>query len=441
MIRWLFSKTVREAVAMRKHVHRWYCAQRDLLSPQAIGAVTLAIDGLQAAVNEAKLNSGRVRIKMEELEFSANKWLKPYPNPAWRENVEVLLVAIAVAMAIRTFFLQPFKIPTGSMQPTLYGVTSEPDFTPVIIEAKNFEANAAFLDDKTKTDLQAAIQADFKSQLNLQKDIQIPPFPERIRAWFHGFSCVHFVAPTDGAVDAIEKPWPPTFFSLYQRIEFAGTWYTIWFPPDYGEEGLNSRADLEPGRIFHKGEDVIKLRVHAGDHLFVDRLTYNFRPPQRGEIVVFDTHGITNLRPDQQDTFYIKRLVGLGGETLSLKQDYEVEGIPMSGTQPVGHLVVDGQPLSVATPHFANLYGFADVRPGQKMLPYQPNHYFGHGMLQALAPGESVQVETNHLFVMGDNTFNSYDSRYWGDFSSGHVIGKSFFVYWPITKRFGWGNQ
>ncbi len=41
------------------------------------------------------------------------------------ENVEVLLVALAVAMAIRTFFLQPFKIPTGSMQPTLFGVNSE----------------------------------------------------------------------------------------------------------------------------------------------------------------------------------------------------------------------------------------------------------------------------------------------------------------------------
>ena len=62
---------------------------------------------------------------MENLEKAANKWLKPYPNAAWRENVEVLLVALAVAMGIRTFFLQPFKIPTGSMQPTLFGVTSE----------------------------------------------------------------------------------------------------------------------------------------------------------------------------------------------------------------------------------------------------------------------------------------------------------------------------
>lgn len=426
---------------MRKHVYRWYCAQRDLLSPQAIGAVTLAINELNAAIREPKLNKGRIRIKMEELEFAANKWLKPYPNAAWRENVEVLLVAIAVAMGIRTFFIQPFKIPTGSMQPTLFGVTSEPDFTPVLGAARILEDNANFSDDQSRARLQAGIQADFNKQLKLQKEIRIPPLLARIGQWFHGISYVHFVAPIDGSVDGIRKPWPPTFFSIYQQIEFAGTWYTIWFPPDYGEEPLLFRADLEPGRVFHKGEDVIKLRIHAGDHLFVDRLTYNFRPPKRGEIVVFDTHGITSLPPDQQDTFYIKRLVGLGGETLTIKQDYEVANAPMLGTQPVGHLVVNGLPLSASTPHFANLYSFADVRPGQKVLPYQPNHYFGHAMLRALAPGESFEVETNHYFVMGDNTFNSSDSRYWGDFSSDHVIGKSFFVYWPITQRFGWGNQ
>ncbi len=43
--------------------------------------------------------------------------------------------------------------------------------------------------------------------------------------------------------------------------------------------------------------------------------------------------------------------------------------------------------------------------------------------------------------VMGDNTMNSFDSRGWGDFPATNVIGKSFFVYWPITDRFGWGNR
>jgi signal peptidase I len=52
--------------------------------------------------------------------------MPPRSFPKWRENVEVLVVAISMAMACRTYFIQPFKIPTGSMQPTLNGVTGRP---------------------------------------------------------------------------------------------------------------------------------------------------------------------------------------------------------------------------------------------------------------------------------------------------------------------------
>src|ERR1700678_4237878 len=135
MLRRFFCSAIREAVAMRKHVERLFNAQRDLLSPQAIAGVQAKVDELNAAITDCT-NDGKIRIKAEELQFAAEKWIKPYPNPAWRENVEVLLVALAVAMAIRTFFLQPFKIPTGSMQPTLFGVSASPDYSQAL-EALN----------------------------------------------------------------------------------------------------------------------------------------------------------------------------------------------------------------------------------------------------------------------------------------------------------------
>lgn len=75
------------------------------------------------------------------------------------------------------------------------------------------------------------------------------------------------------------------------------------------------------------------------------------------------------------------------------------------------------------------------------MVQFRDNHYYGHAMIGELASGEEVQVPPGHYFVLGDNTFNSLDSRYWGGFPAQYVIGKSFFVYWPITQRFGWGNE
>jgi signal peptidase I len=435
ILRRYFSGAVREAVAMLKHVQRLMDAQRDVLKPTALSAVADKIQELNTAVKEGA-SDGAIRNKTEELQFAAEKWLKPYPNAVWRENVEVLLVAIAVAMAIRTFFLQPFKIPTGSMQPTLYGITSTPDFSMVTRLAVD-----PYLTESDKVQL----ERDAVAQLKAERDIVIPSGLERFKQWLHGTSYVHWVAPEDGSVDEVRPPWPGAIFNLFQRIQFAGQWYTIFFPPDSGEESLDLRAglDLNKNRKFHKGDDVIKLQFQAGDHLFVDRLTYNFRPPKRGEIVVFETAGITTLSADQQNTFYIKRLVGLGSDHLALKQDYSVTNLPLYLQQqlgpvvPVGHLVVNGDPITAEDPHFAKLYSFSNPPKGATVLDYVENTYLGHAMIRALEPGGEVDVPPRHVFVMGDNTFNSSDSRFWLYFPTTNIIGKSFFVYWPISKRWG----
>jgi len=56
-----------------------------------------------------------------------------------------------------------------------------------------------------------------------------------------------------------------------------------------------------------------------------------------------------------------------------------------------------------------------------------------------LSPGQNYQIRPDRLWVMGDNTMNSLDSRSWGDFDARNVIGRAFWVYWPVTDRFGWG--
>ena len=357
----------------------------------------------------AKLPKAELEKAMQKLEDAANQWLKPYPHAVWRENFEVLLVALAVAMGIRTFFLQPFKIPTGSMQPTLYGVTS--------------------------------------TNLKSHPESKIPTGWERVRQWFAGVSYVRVVAEADGELEGVTPPVRFLIFNIKQTLYVGGRAYTLWFPPDWGAPPsgtLETRAELMPHQTFKKGEDIVNVKVAAGDHLFVDRVSFNFRAPQRGEIVVFETKGIPRL---DQDQFYIKRLVGLSGETLCLKQDYEVNFPAAGGNVPIGHLVVDGKPLSAATPHFESVYSpfgapaRARKAPPTNVLSYAENHYFEHAMIENLAASREFTIRTNYLFVMGDNTMNSLDSRYWGDFRASAVIGKGFFVYWPITDRFGWGYR
>jgi signal peptidase I len=401
ILRWFLSSEVRNAAAMRKHVRRILAAQRDILAPPAVENVQRALAELTSALDTGAKGEA-LKKEVGKLEEAANKWLKPYPNAGIRENVEVLLVALAVAMAIRTFFLQPFKIPTGSMQPTLFGVTSE--------------------------------------NLRDQPDFKIPTGWARVQEWFAGVSYVHVKAQADGEITAVSPMRRFLIFNLKQSFWIGGVEHVMWFPPDYGEAPLEYRARLQPGHFYHQGDDVVNIQVKAGDHLFVNRLSYNFRKPERGEIIVFETKGINN--PDEfgvnkmpQDQFYIKRMVVKPGERVSIGDDR--------------HLVINGQRLDASTPHFENVYGFDPKTPPRE------SQYSGHvngtvaqefNLYPGLAPlfPDAQTVFTNSddsYMVMGDNTCNSSDSRTWGTFPAKNVIGKSFFVYWPITSRFGWGNQ
>ena len=393
-LRWFLSATFRQATDMCKHVQKLLHSQRDILSPQAIAGLDDALQATRADLNHGA-DDATLRKRSGELEKAAAKWIKPYPNADWRENVEVFLVAIVVAMGVRTFFLQPFKIPTGSMQPTLYGIHGPGD-------------------NPTTEDMRGDLSFKVPGLFGRIFDLAV-----------HGAIYHNIIAPADGQITRVEQK-PHHFLGFINQqtiwVQYDGhseeTPLTVWCGPD---DHLEHAAGFVPPYTFRKGEPIVLMEEITGDHLFVDRVTYNFRQPDRGEIVVFKTKGIDGL---PQDEFYIKRLIGLPGDTVSIGADR--------------HVRIDGRRLDASVPHFENVYGFD---PG---APPHESQYSGHVLepddyrCHLRSPQDTLEVPPGHYVVFGDNTVNSWDSRYWGPLPQGNVIGKSFFVYWPITSRFGW---
>jgi signal peptidase I len=118
-----------------------------------------------------------------------------------------------------------------------------------------------------------------------------------------------------------------------------------------------------------------------GEHIF-----YPLHPPQRGDIVVFNPPVGGNTKP------YIKRIIGLPGETVEIRD---------------GSVYVDGDPID--EPYLGNV------------TTSWPNG----------DPGRQLVVPDGHFFVLGDNRNNSTDSRSFGPISIDSLIGKAWISYWP----------
>lgn len=252
-----------------------------------------------------------------------------------REWADALIIAFVVAMFIRTYVVELFKIPTGSMSPTLLG-----DF---ISEGP-------------------AKDRDGEAQNYL------------------------LIAPPDGQ-EALQ---------VFRKL-----------PDGYFEyEGRQSARSLTPSQQLLLGK--FKREEHR---ILVNKFAYWFKQPERGDIAIFRV--LFKLNPeayqrnggesplynyDRNQSVYVKRVVGLGGERLQIGEDD-------------GHLYVDGE--MVSSPEILAKTQY--INPG----------YF--------APFDVVLPE-KHVAMFGDNSDNSLDSRYWGPLPEANLRGKAIFTYYPFNR-------
>ncbi len=151
----------------------------------------------------------------------------------------------------------------------------------------------------------------------------------------------------------------------------------------------------------------------VGDHLLVNKFIFGpatsglertllpMRKVERGEVLVFKF-------PEEPERDFIKRVIGLPGETLEYKDQ---------------RVFINGMPLIEPYAHY-QLSATGEGNSSDPRVRYGP-----------------VTIPADHYFMMGDNRDDSQDSRYWGFLPASYVKGRALFIYWsfggPQGTRFG----
>ncbi len=418
------------AQKMRENAANWielsdkvWHFRRDVL-PAAIGTELRTRTAALRELLQAGAGPDRLRTGIEALEPVLRKnGGAIYPKSALVENVEFFLVAAIVIIGIRTYFVQPFKIPTNSMWPSYYGMTAEvypkhAEEPNVFAEAGRLVAFGAWphrldapgdgevlvpiLGDNSSGAIHCRVVAGH-SWLVLPAQVKeytllVDDLPVRVRV------------PLDFDFDwamsqrffPVQGPFSPSkFYSEIARRVTQGDFVVRQV------DGQTLRC-LRTGVQVKKGERVLAFDEMTGDQLFVDRFSYNFVSPSVGSGFVFRTLNIPDVMRDHGDQYYIKRLVGLPGDRLEIK-----------GTT----LYRNREPITGAAS-----FQQESLRSGD---------YPGYEAAGSLEPGHSVTVKPGGYFAMGDNSPNSADARFWGFVPEKDVVGRPLWVYYPFTRRWG----
>jgi signal peptidase I len=137
--------------------------------------------------------------------------------------------------------------------------------------------------------------------------------------------------------------------------------------------------------------------LEINDRVFVNRLSYLFGEPEVGDIVVFNVmENIPDYDPEKP--VWIKRIVAGPGDTVAIKEN---------------RLFLNG-------------------RPATDPPLFLKNTYYARSFEGNFFP--ETTVPEGHVMVFGDNSADSYDSRYWGPIPIDRIIGKAYFRYWPLAR-------
>jgi len=425
---------------MRRNAANWleladkvWALRRDVLAPAEATELVRRREALRAGVRSGA-DAAKLKLLIEELEAALRtSGGAVYPKTALIENIEFFLVAAIVILGIRTYFVQPFKIPTNSMWPTYHGMTAEnlPPSRPAPGPLARVIRLAAMGAVRREADAPRAGQV---SALFYNRDVMAFT-KKRGRTWLIFPTDVReYTFFVDGVPTSLEVPMD---FGLGAN-EHAGSFEDLVIDTFFGgRDAFNAYWDklekdrkfsLRPlivdaatgeqreilevplGRTVRRGETLLRFDILTGDQLFVDRVSYHFMRPQVGQGFVFRTDHIPRIA---KEDYYIKRLVGLPGDTITIRppQIYR-------NSQPI----TGAEAFQLNAHQVAPYTGYTDPPLGSE------------GFFQ---PGGSITVPQRSFFAMGDNSSNSADGRYWGFVPANDVIGRPIFIYYPFTKRWG----